>query len=133
MVIDSGGRFRLVVQFFGDTEIVEAEGRRVIAVGTTTSRVLESACAERGEPEPSRELASGSGRTSIFIYPPYEFKIVNALVTNFHLPRSPLLMLVSAFAASGETRGRDLMLAAYKEAIREGYRFFSYGDVMLIV
>jgi S-adenosylmethionine:tRNA ribosyltransferase-isomerase len=99
-------------------------GQRVLAVGTTTLRVLESA---RGEVQPGR------GRTRIFIHPPYEFKIVDGLVTNFHLPRSTLLMLVSAFAVPGEVRGRDVMLSAYHEAIREGYRFFSYGDAMLIL
>jgi S-adenosylmethionine:tRNA ribosyltransferase-isomerase len=66
-------------------------------------------------------------------YPPSDFKIVDGLITNFHLPRSTLLMLVSAFAAPGETRGRELIMAAYAEAIRKRYRFFSYGDAMLIV
>jgi S-adenosylmethionine:tRNA ribosyltransferase-isomerase len=101
---------------------------RVIAVGTTTVRVLESVAeAHNGE------LVAGRGRTRIFIYPPREFKIVDALLTNFHLPCSTLLMLVSAFVAPGETRGRERVLAAYAEAIRERYRFFSYGDAMLIV
>ncbi len=103
-------------------------GRRVIAVGTTTVRVLESvAAANQGR------LVKCEGRTGIFIYPPYHFKIVDALLTNFHLPRSTLLMLVSAFAAPGQTRGRDVILAAYAEAIRERYRFYSYGDAMLIL
>ncbi len=105
----------------------KAEGRRVIAVGTTTVRVLESLAARH-----HGRLVAGHGRTRIFIHPPYEFKIVDALLTNFHLPCSTLLMLVSAFAAPGETRGRTMMLAAYAEAIREQYRFFSYGDAMLI-
>jgi S-adenosylmethionine:tRNA ribosyltransferase-isomerase len=104
------------------------EGRRVIAVGTTSVRVLESA----GDPTTGR-IRAGSSRTKIFIYPPRRFAIVDALLTNFHLPRSTLLMLVSAFAAPGETRGRELILSAYAEAIRERYRFFSYGDAMLIV
>jgi len=78
-------------------------------------------------------VLAGSGKTQIFIYPPYHFKIADALLTNFHLPRSTLLMLVSAFAAPNETRGRDLILTAYAEAIRQGYRFFSYGDAMLIL
>ena len=104
------------------------EGRRVIAVGTTSVRVLESAAdATTGK------LRTGRGRTKIFIHPPCRFKIVDALLTNFHLPRSTLLMLVSAFAAPGETRGREMILSAYAEAIRERYRFFSYGDAMLIV
>jgi S-adenosylmethionine:tRNA ribosyltransferase-isomerase len=104
------------------------EGRRVIAVGTTSVRVLESAA----DPTTGM-LRAGAGRTKVFIYPPWRFTIVDALLTNFHLPRSTLLMLVSAFAAPGETRGRELILSAYAEAIRERYRFFSYGDAMLIV
>ena len=102
----------------------KSEGRRVIAVGTTTLRVLESA---------GDRVEAGNGRTRIFIYPPYRFKIVDALLTNFHLPRSTLLMLVSAFATPGETSGRELLLSAYQDAIRERYRFFSYGDAMLVV
>ena len=105
-------------------EIIEAKraGRRVLAVGTTTVRVLESVAAQHGG-----RLAAGSGRTKIFIYPPYEFRVVDALLTNFHLPRSTLLMLVSAFA------GREFILRAYEEAVREKYRFYSYGDCMLIL
>jgi len=110
----------------------KVEGRRIIAVGTTTLRVLEATAAA-----PSRQFISpvtpGPGRTSIFIHPPYDFKIVDVLLTNFHLPRSTLLMLASAFAAPHETRGRDLVLATYAEAIRQHYRFFSYGDAMLIL
>ncbi|HXG47169.1 MAG TPA: tRNA preQ1(34) S-adenosylmethionine ribosyltransferase-isomerase QueA [Methylomirabilota bacterium] len=102
-------------------------GRRVIAVGTTTVRVLETVAAETGG-----ALRAGSGATRIFIYPPYRFRVVDALLTNFHLPCSTLLMLVSAFAAPGEMRGRELILSAYAEAIRERYRFFSYGDAMFI-
>lgn len=98
-----------------------SSGGRVVAVGTTTTRTLESAARAGGE------ILPGSGWTDIFIYPGYRFKAVDALVTNFHLPRSTLLMLVSAFA------GRDLMLEAYREAIREKYRFFSFGDAMLIL
>jgi S-adenosylmethionine:tRNA ribosyltransferase-isomerase len=89
--------------------------------------VLESA-AQKGN-----EILAGSGRTRIFIHPPHEFKIVDALVTNFHLPCSTLLMLVSAFASPCDTRGREMILSAYADAIRERYRFFSYGDAMLIV
>lgn len=95
--------------------------KRVLAVGTTATRVLESITARHGRIVPE------SGETSIFIHPPYQFGVVGALLTNFHLPKSTLLMLVSAFA------GRDLMLRAYEEAIREKYRFYSYGDCMLIV
>jgi S-adenosylmethionine:tRNA ribosyltransferase-isomerase len=104
------------------------EGRRVIAVGTTSVRVLESVAGDH-----EGTLVPGCGRTSIFIYPPRDFKIVSALLTNFHLPCSTLLMLISAFAAPGETRGREMVLSAYAEAVRERYRFFSYGDAMLLV
>ena len=97
----------------------KASGGRIIAVGTTTTRVLES--------QPPGPLQGTVGSTEIFIHPPYEFHRVDALLTNFHLPGSTLLMLVSAFA------GRDLIMEAYAEAIREKYRFFSYGDCMLIL
>ncbi|MBI5386074.1 MAG: tRNA preQ1(34) S-adenosylmethionine ribosyltransferase-isomerase QueA [Verrucomicrobia bacterium] len=106
----------------------KAEGRRVVAVGTTSVRVLESmAAAHEGR------MAAGGGSTRIFIHPPFRFQVVDALVTNFHLPCSTLLMLVSAFAAPGGTGGRDTVLRAYAEAVRERYRFFSYGDAMLIL
>ena len=82
---------------------------------------------------PAGRLGAGSGRTRIFLHPPCEFRVVNALLTNFHLPRSTLLMLVSAFASPGQFRGREMILSAYDEAIRERYRFFSYGDAMLIL
>ena len=113
------------------------DGRRVIAVGTTTMRVLET-LARRPPLAPGPLLSppaitAGRGKTRIFLHPPCDFKIANALLTNFHLPRSTLLMLVSAFAAPGETRGREVVLSAYAEAIRERYRFFSYGDAMLIL
>jgi S-adenosylmethionine:tRNA ribosyltransferase-isomerase len=103
-------------------------GRRIVAVGTTTVRVLESVAARN-----DGRLVAGAGRTRLFIHPPYRFRMVDALLTNFHLPRSTLLMLASAFAAPEETRGRELLLSAYAEAIRERYRFFSYGDAMFIV
>ena len=103
-------------------------GCRVIAVGTTAVRVLESVAATN-----AGKLNVYKGKTNIFIFPPFKFQIVDALLTNFHLPCSTLLMLVSAFAAPGETRGRELVLSAYAEAIRERYRFFSYGDAMLIL
>ena len=106
----------------------KASNRRVIAVGTTSVRVLESAAAED-----KGRIAAGSGRTRIFIHPPHEFKIVDALLTNFHLPCSTLLMLVSAFASPGRIAGRETILSAYAEAVRERYRFFSYGDAMLIL
>ncbi len=94
----------------------KAEGRRVIAVGTTSVRVLES-CADC-----DGRVRAGSGETSIFIYPPYKFKVVDALITNFHLPESTLVMLVSAFV------GREKALEIYKTAVEERYRFFSFGD-----
>lgn len=95
-------------------------GGRVIAVGTTSCRTLESVASEDGR------MKEGSGCTDIFIYPGYTFKIVDALITNFHLPKSTLMMLVSALA------GRDHIMAAYEEAVKEQYRFFSFGDAMLI-
>ncbi|HAV62854.1 MAG TPA: tRNA preQ1(34) S-adenosylmethionine ribosyltransferase-isomerase QueA [Verrucomicrobiales bacterium] len=104
-----------------------AEERRVIAVGTTSVRVLESVAAAN-----NGRFAAGSGTTGIFIYPPREFQLVDALVTNFHLPKSTLLMLASAFAAPGSTDGIAVMKDVYREAIERGYRFFSYGDAMFI-
>ena len=103
-------------------------GGRVVAVGTTPVRVLETVAAAHGG-----RLRAASGRTRLFIPPPFAFQVVDALVTNFHLPRSTLLMLVSAFAAPAETRGRELVLAAYAEAVRQRYRFYSYGDAMLLM
>jgi S-adenosylmethionine:tRNA ribosyltransferase-isomerase len=97
------------------------EGGRVVAVGTTTVRTLETAADERGRVRPGR------GETGLTITPGYRFRAVSALLTNFHLPRSSLLVLVSAFA------GRELTLAAYRHAVRERYRFYSYGDCMLII
>lgn len=121
-------RFVLAPRTADRLNAARLEGRRIVAVGTTTVRVLESVAAEHGG-----RLVAAAGRTRIFIHPPYKFQVVGAMLTNFHLPKSTLLMLVSAFAAPGETRGRDLILGAYQEAVREGYRFFSYGDAMLIV
>ena len=97
------------------------EGHRVIAVGTTSTRTLESAADENGF------LTEKSGWTEIFIYPGYQFKVIDALITNFHLPESTLVMLVSALA------GREHVLAAYETAVEEKYRFFSFGDAMLIL
>jgi S-adenosylmethionine:tRNA ribosyltransferase-isomerase len=105
----------------------QAEGRRVIAAGTTTTRTLEH-CAQLAAGKP---LEPHSGQTSIFLSPGHKFQVVGGLLTNFHLPQSTLLMLVSAFA--GSERGRELVLAAYAHAIRERYRFFSYGDCMLLL
>jgi S-adenosylmethionine:tRNA ribosyltransferase-isomerase len=106
----------------------KAEGRPVVAVGTTVVRTLESAGRVGAESAAARSIVSpGTRGTSMFIYPGFEFKVVDRLLTNFHLPQSTLLMLVSALA------GRELILAAYNEAVREKYRFFSYGDCMLIL
>jgi S-adenosylmethionine:tRNA ribosyltransferase-isomerase len=127
-------RFEIPVSTARIINEAKRDGRRVMAVGTTTLRVLESVAANCAEHEASSpHVNAGSGRTRIFIYPPYHFKIADALLTNFHLPRSTLLMLVSAFAAPGETQGREVILSAYTQAIEERYRFFSYGDAMLIV
>ena len=98
----------------------KAEGRRVIAVGTTATRALESAARATGV------VAAGSGETDIFITPGYEFRVIDRLITNFHLPKSTLLMLVSAFA------GYETIMAAYRHAVEARYRFFSYGDAMLL-
>ena len=100
-------------------------GGRVVAVGTTSVRVLETIAAQGSGA--GLEARRYEGRTRFFIYPPYDFRLVDVLLTNFHLPKSTLLLLVSAFA------GRELILAAYEEAVREEYRFYSYGDAMLIV
>jgi S-adenosylmethionine:tRNA ribosyltransferase-isomerase len=99
-----------------------SESRRIVAVGTTVVRTLESAALQAT----GRTVTPHSGETSIFIAPGFQFRIVNALVTNFHLPQSSLLMLVGAFA------GRDAVLAAYRHAVHERYRFFSYGDCMFV-
>ena len=101
--------------------LCKQKGGRVIAVGTTSCRTLESASDENGN------VSSGSADTGIFIYPGYKFKVTDGLITNFHLPESTLIMLVSAFL------GREKTLAAYEEAIKERYRFFSFGDSTLIV
>ena len=99
----------------------KAERKRIIAVGTTSVRTLESATGEDGV------VRAGSGETYIFIYPPYKFKCVDALITNFHLPESTLIMLVAALV------GREKILSLYKTAVDEGYRFFSFGDAMFII
>lgn len=100
---------------------VKKEGGKIVAVGTTSCRTLESATDESGI------LKAGSGWTEIFIYPGYQFKMIDRLITNFHLPESTLMMLVSALA------GKDKIMAAYEEAVKERYRFFSFGDAMLII
>ncbi len=98
----------------------KAEGRPIVAVGTTTVRTIETAARSDGS------VPSGSGSSQLFIYPGYKFKVIDKMITNFHLPGSTLIMLVSALA------GRESILAAYQEAVRERYRFYSYGDCMLI-
>jgi S-adenosylmethionine:tRNA ribosyltransferase-isomerase len=104
-----------------------AEGRRVIAVGTTTTRALESSVEKSEASAGVAKVKAGSGTTDLFIHPGFEFRVLSGLITNFHLPRSSLLMLVSAFA------GRELILEAYRRAIEQEYRFYSYGDAMLIL
>jgi S-adenosylmethionine:tRNA ribosyltransferase-isomerase len=119
MVIDH----RMHFEEFEVSEIAAANittARKILAVGTTTVRTIESLMRQFGEIRP------GKGRTNMFIYPPFEFRRVGALLTNFHLPRSTLLMLVAALA------GREFLLEAYREAVKERYRFFSYGDCMLV-
>ena len=105
-------------------------GSRIIAVGTTSLRVLEGAVLSDGS---GLSFSSGRGRTDIFIYPPYKFRVASGLITNFHLPHSTLLMLVSAFAAPGSLEGIEKVRGWYEEAIRQRYRFFSYGDAMIIL
>ncbi len=111
-------------EFFLPEETSRAieEAQRCIAVGTTSVRVLETLATRHGRP-----LPAGRGETDIFIYPGYKFKVCDALLTNFHLPQSTLLMLVSALA------GKDLIMEAYRQAVEQRYRFFSYGDCMLIL
>ncbi len=116
-----GERFTIPPATAAAVNRARSEGRRVVALGTTTTRALESATDDRGE------LQAGSAVTHLFIRPGFRFKATNALITNFHLPKSTLLVLVAAFA------GRELILEAYRQAVAERYRFFSYGDCMLIL
>ena len=116
----SSERFEIQDEAAHRINLARAKGGSVIAVGTTTSRALESASTENGE------LAAGQSEARLTIKPGYRFRIVDALLTNFHLPRSSLLILVSTFA------GRELILQAYKHAVEQHYRFYSYGDCMLI-
>jgi S-adenosylmethionine:tRNA ribosyltransferase-isomerase len=104
-----------------ETAAVANEGSNIWAVGTTVVRALESAADVAGR------VRAGAGETSLFIHPPYEFKVVDRLLTNFHLPRSTLLMLVCAFG------GYEAIMGAYREAVQEGYRFYSYGDAMVVI
>jgi S-adenosylmethionine:tRNA ribosyltransferase-isomerase len=113
-------RFSISKETAANLNRAKATGNRIIAVGTTTARALESAASSTGEVE------AQSGVASLTILPGYQFRIVDGLLTNFHLPKSSLLLLVSAFA------GRELALAAYQHAVEKGYRFYSYGDCMMI-
>jgi S-adenosylmethionine:tRNA ribosyltransferase-isomerase len=117
-------RYEIPADTFEKIEATKKRGGKIICVGTTSLRVLESAA--------RTDWQSGVGRTRIFIYPPFDFKIADGLLTNFHLPKSTLLMLVSAFASPNSTDGIEKILRAYREAIQERYRFFSYGDAMLL-
>jgi S-adenosylmethionine:tRNA ribosyltransferase-isomerase len=108
----------------------KAEGRRVVAVGTTTVRALEYAAEYAAKPAAERtgrdQVEAGRGEADVFIYPGYRFRIVNALLTNFHLPQSTLLMLVCGLG------GKELVMGAYRHAVEAGYRFYSYGDCMFV-
>jgi S-adenosylmethionine:tRNA ribosyltransferase-isomerase len=104
-----------------EIEVTKTRGGKVIAIGTTTTRALESFSNGNGG------VKAGKGMTSLFIHPPYRFRVIDGLITNFHLPQSTLIMLVSAFA------GRDLLMEAYRQAVNRKYRFYSYGDAMLIL
>jgi S-adenosylmethionine:tRNA ribosyltransferase-isomerase len=113
-------RYEISAEAAGKINRAKEEGRRIVAVGTTSVRTIETAARDAGRVEP------GSGSSGLFIYPGFTFRVVDALITNFHLPKSTLLMLVSAFA------GRDNILNAYRTAVAERYRFYSYGDAMFI-
>jgi len=141
-------RFSIPAETLRAIAETKAHGGRVVAVGTTVVRTLEAG-ARRAEGVPQRgmkpeaeasensglgsQVSSPSGTTDIFIHPPFAFKVVDALLTNFHLPKSTLLMLVSAFASPNKTEGREFVLRAYAEAVRAKYRFYSYGDCMLVM
>jgi S-adenosylmethionine:tRNA ribosyltransferase-isomerase len=105
-------------------------GRRVIAVGTTSLRVLESVASIWSTDQPARPIKQ---KTDIFIYPPYRFGLTDGLITNFHLPQSSLMMLVSAFSSPGSLEGIQILKDLYAEAVKERYRFFSFGDAMMIL
>jgi S-adenosylmethionine:tRNA ribosyltransferase-isomerase len=114
-------RYEISRDAAGAVNRAKSEGRRIIAVGTTSVRAIETAASGRGT------VVHGEGASGLFIYPGYRFKVTDGIVTNFHLPKSTLLMLVSAF------EGRDRILSAYRTAVAEKYRFYSYGDAMLIL
>jgi len=116
-----GEHYTITAPVAGTINNARAEGRRVIAVGTTSVRTIETAAREDGT------VIAGTGSSELFIYPGYRFKVIDGIITNFHLPKSTLLMLVSAFA------GRERILSAYRTAVEEKYRFYSYGDAMAIL
>jgi S-adenosylmethionine:tRNA ribosyltransferase-isomerase len=116
-----GERYEVSIETAAALTRALQERRRIIAVGTTSTRTLESL-----DVSSDNVVAPGAGETALFIYPGHQFRIVSGLITNFHLPRSSLLMLVSAFA------GREHVLAAYRAAVAGGYRFYSYGDAMFL-
>jgi S-adenosylmethionine:tRNA ribosyltransferase-isomerase len=118
--------YDLPAALVADIAATRAQGRRVVAVGTTVVRTLETAAALAADTNSEELLQAGAGESTLFIRPGFRFRVVDAMLTNFHLPKSTLLMLVAAFA------GREAVLAAYAHAVRGRYRFFSYGDAMLI-
>jgi S-adenosylmethionine:tRNA ribosyltransferase-isomerase len=129
-------RFEITAEAAARIECARRDGRRIVAVGTTTTRTLEAVAAAH-----DGAIVAGTGEADLFIYPGFDFQVVRGLLTNFHLPRSSLLMLVSAFAGHPSTssgrpefiEGRERVLTAYRAAIAERYRFYSYGDAMLIL
>jgi S-adenosylmethionine:tRNA ribosyltransferase-isomerase len=114
-------RYEILPETAQQINATRKQGGRIVAVGSTSVRTLESVAAKEGRVTP------GAGRSDLFIYPPYDFQVVDCMLTNFHLPKSTLLMMVSALAS------RELMLDVYADAVKERYRFFSYGDCMLIL
>lgn len=120
--------FELSVEVADQINQARRDRRRIVAVGTTAVRVLESAARKTA----ANTLAATSGQTNLFLYPPSDFRVVDSLITNFHLPKSTLLMLVAAFCEPGGTGGLDMILNAYAEARAHRYRFYSYGDAMFI-
>ena len=136
--VDQVGQHKMHAEWFdlpADTaaaiNAARRDGRRVVAVGTTSMRVLETAGRMRQSPD--APFTPATGQTDIFIYPPAQFGAADAMITNFHLPRSTLLMLVSAFCSPGDTGGIAMIQNAYRQAIDRSYRFYSYGDAMLIL
>ena len=114
-------RYEIPAETVAAIGVTKKRGSKVIAVGTTTVRCLEASAAKHGSP------VAGAAETDLFIVPDFKFRVIDRLITNFHLPRSTLLMLVCAFA------GYERVMAAYREAVKAGYRFYSYGDAMVII